>query len=1099
MRINHNIAALNTYRQLASNTSSTSKSLEKLSSGLRINRAGDDAAGLAISEKMRGQIRGLDQSVRNASDGISLIQTAEGALSETHSILQRMRELAVQASNDTNTDNDRAEMQKELNQLTSEMTRIGNTTEFNKQKVLNGGSSAISVTAATEPVAISGAVGTVETTQDYVQGDPAVASEGSLTFTGATVNGTNATVNGFTFNFATTPSDIDSSDGSYDVALGADAAAAANAFESAFNAAKADGAAELANITVSNDLNGVITFSDATGSNTTVLTTTAAATASAGTFAGGTLVGDDTEAVFNFDLTKNFAAGESLIIGSETYTFGTGTGEVAVGDDVSATAASLRTAISARSTYTASGTGANMILTQKTAATGAAPVVTTASPATGTVGSLATTTAYIAGTDAVDPTAAVYNFDISTNFSDGETLTIGSETFTFGDGTGGTVEIGADAEETTTNLRTAVTAGTTYNATGTGSNIVLTQKVAALTAAPAVSTTGSAEGAIGTISGTAGDAGVQGTTEFTISTALEDGDTIAVGGETITVYATDAALALAGDAFGISLESAATADDQDAAIRAMTFDDLTTSGADGQVILTQDVNGTGDVTDAVATVGGTGVVDGIDSTAGDAGIQGTTEFTITAPLSAGETFEVAGETITVYADDAALAAAADAFGISLESAATANDQAAAIRAMTFTGITMGGANGQVTFEQDVNGVGDVTQATAVEETTDGTIGAVTRTTAYDAGSAAIPATAAVFNFNVTKSFVAGDALKIGTETFTFGSGAGQVAVGADAAETAANLRTAITAGSVYTASGTGANIILTQDTPAAGAAPEIAEVGSSVTTPGIYNFGVSTLVEVGGSYKIDGQEIRIVDDAATYAAEITAGTAIMKGADQTAQAANLRTAITSNVSLNTTYTAGGTGATINLTQLVASETDPTVNASAKTGSSGKFTANLQIGANQSQNFQISIEDMRSSALGVSSSISGSAAAVAGASFATNTSNALTDVSSEGGVEYALDVMSSSTATAAITVIDSAITDVSAERSKLGAFQNRLEHTITNLGTSAENLTAAESRIRDVDMAKEMMEFTKNNILQQAAQAMLAQANQQPQGVLQLLQ
>lgn len=138
MIINHNIAALNTYNRLASNNTQTSKSLEKLSSGLRINRAGDDAAGLAISEKMRGQIRGLDQATRNSQDSISLIQTAEGALTETHSILQRMRELAVQASNDTNTGVDRGEIQKEINQLTDEIDRIANTTEFNTQKLLNG-------------------------------------------------------------------------------------------------------------------------------------------------------------------------------------------------------------------------------------------------------------------------------------------------------------------------------------------------------------------------------------------------------------------------------------------------------------------------------------------------------------------------------------------------------------------------------------------------------------------------------------------------------------------------------------------------------------------------------------------------------------------------------------------------------------------------------------------------------------------------------------------------------------------------------------------------------------------------------------------------
>ncbi|HHT37559.1 MAG TPA: flagellin, partial [Firmicutes bacterium] len=138
MRINNNIMALNAHRQLGVNQSNASKSMEKLSSGFRINRAGDDAAGLAISEKMRGQIRGLKQAARNAQDGISLIQTAEGALNETHAILQRMRELAVQASTDTNTEVDRGEIQKEINQLADELSRISNDTEFNKKTLLNG-------------------------------------------------------------------------------------------------------------------------------------------------------------------------------------------------------------------------------------------------------------------------------------------------------------------------------------------------------------------------------------------------------------------------------------------------------------------------------------------------------------------------------------------------------------------------------------------------------------------------------------------------------------------------------------------------------------------------------------------------------------------------------------------------------------------------------------------------------------------------------------------------------------------------------------------------------------------------------------------------
>ncbi|AWK50932.1 flagellin [Clostridium beijerinckii] len=139
MIINHNLPGANAISRMNANSASASSSMQKLSSGLRINKAGDDAAGLAISEKMRGQIRGLDQASANAQDGISMIQTAEGALSETHSILQRMRELAVQSSNDTNVAVDRSEIQKEMDELAKEVTRISNNTEFNTQKLINGG------------------------------------------------------------------------------------------------------------------------------------------------------------------------------------------------------------------------------------------------------------------------------------------------------------------------------------------------------------------------------------------------------------------------------------------------------------------------------------------------------------------------------------------------------------------------------------------------------------------------------------------------------------------------------------------------------------------------------------------------------------------------------------------------------------------------------------------------------------------------------------------------------------------------------------------------------------------------------------------------
>ncbi|SFE18768.1 flagellin [Lentibacillus persicus] len=138
MQINHNIAALNTQNQLAQNNKATQGNLEKLSSGLRINKAGDDAAGLAISEKMRGQIRGLEMAEKNAQDAISMTQTAEGALNESHAILQRMNELAVQSANDSNTQQERDALQNEIDQLTEELSRISEETQFNGKNLING-------------------------------------------------------------------------------------------------------------------------------------------------------------------------------------------------------------------------------------------------------------------------------------------------------------------------------------------------------------------------------------------------------------------------------------------------------------------------------------------------------------------------------------------------------------------------------------------------------------------------------------------------------------------------------------------------------------------------------------------------------------------------------------------------------------------------------------------------------------------------------------------------------------------------------------------------------------------------------------------------
>ncbi|WRS27337.1 flagellin [Oscillospiraceae bacterium MB08-C2-2] len=191
MIIQHNISALNSHRQLGINNASTAKNLEKLSSGYRINRAGDDAAGLAISEKMRGQIRGLEMATQNAQNGVSLIQTAEGGLNETHAILQRMRELAVQSANGTYDDDvDRLNLDEEVQALKSEIDRIANYTSYNGIKLLDG---SLGGTETSTSAAARGALGFGAT------GEITLSGAAATTFSGKTAtfivrgNGTDAT------------------------------------------------------------------------------------------------------------------------------------------------------------------------------------------------------------------------------------------------------------------------------------------------------------------------------------------------------------------------------------------------------------------------------------------------------------------------------------------------------------------------------------------------------------------------------------------------------------------------------------------------------------------------------------------------------------------------------------------------------------------------------------------------------------------------------------------------------------------------------------------------------------------------------------------
>jgi flagellin len=476
MRINHNIAALNTYRQLGSANNAMSNSMEKLSSGLRINSAKDDAAGLAISEKMRAQVRGLDQASANAQDANSMIQTAEGALSETTDILQRMRELATQAANDTNTDTDRGEIQKELNQLTSEINRIGNTTEFNTQKVLDGGvekTSTVNVSTTTAGVAGGGAAtGTVGNFSLTTNSDTGTASSYNLTIDVANIAEDEVlTIDGETIEFydssTGTPGTADQgSDYSIDIAGLSDddvASAIAALNGGSIGTTGVDLTSSGATLTVTAASVGTsgdsitIQNSDASG-----ITGPASADTSGGVnLAGGA---NATPGVYDMELTANMAAGESITFGSVTLTEGK---DFTLGADKDATATAIAAALTSEGTYTGSATSGVITLTEATAS----GVDLTSSDFS------------VSGA----ATAGVSSFNLAQQEA-GDSITIDGQEITFTDdandagiASGTSVLIGADADATAANLRAGIANNATlsvdYSAGGSGSTIELTQQV----------------------------------------------------------------------------------------------------------------------------------------------------------------------------------------------------------------------------------------------------------------------------------------------------------------------------------------------------------------------------------------------------------------------------------------------------------------------------------------------------------------------------------------------------------------------------------------------------------------------------------------------
>ncbi len=1025
MIINHNIAALNTHRQLSGSTSAQSKSMEKLASGLRINRAGDDAAGLAISEKMRGQIRGLEQASRNSQDGISLIQTAEGALNETHSILQRMKELATQASNGTYTDSDRSAIQSEMNAMTSEINRIGNTTEFNTQNLLKGKTAAAVTTAAPSTTVTAGETGIAAgVVSDLATDAKSVVGVNSSATVQASSSKATGTVSGITVNTPSTAgqkASVTVANGITFEATAVETASGASqlngkTIEIVQGAAGSSSSASLSGnkytITIGADASGnsVATnrgelYNEITASlNTAGITEFAAKVpTSTGTVlssidTSGELTGGKVEVAgdYSFDITKAFEeAGDTITIGGKTFTGVIGTADASKGEfeiaannttapTANAQAASLLAAIQAdadlSARFTATNPGAPSATINLVERTGQATGVNLTAPVAG--GS---------GTD--------------------DKLTI--------------TNTGGQNLKTVTIVQGATATGSAAAATGAGATAGLV-----LTAA-----NNNAE-----LNGVKVTLDLSNDASATGITSKWDADT-----QTLTLSG--------------NLDSTAAAGAQSTSIASAVNSGLTAAGFNsGAVTATTPLT--------AAITGGTQINNTITF---GGGAKAVTAGTLAVDSNNGN--------LTVYlADDNA-------------SENTAAKIEAAIKAL-------GNVGGNDFSKYTATGSGNWDSATVGNNIVKGTSTLVGGTEEVKGK----------YTLDITKAFEAGDNVVIKGQVFKavesgadstkgeFNVGAGNTTSQASSLIDAINLNDTLK--DSFTASATGSSITLTENTATG---TDLKTTDLKVNASGVngqFTVDTSELLTDGASISIDGQKISVSgkDSHVGY----DNGTAIKASGSAAEQTKAISDAINKNASLNQLYTASVTAdGKLQLDQKVGNTDAPVVETT--TSTKGDYTTSFQVGANSGQLININVGDMRSESLGISGDGTASTVKAKDGSVASYVATAnVTDGTSTKNTEFALDISTTEKATAAISVLSDAIEAVSAQRSKLGAFQNRLEHTINNLNTSSENLTAAESRIRDVDMAKEMMTQTKNSILAQAAQAMLAQANQQPQGVLQLL-
>jgi flagellin len=1157
MRINHNMAALNAHRLLNINSDKTARILEQLSSGKRINRAADDAAGMAISEKMDAQIKGLRMASRNALDGVSLIQTAEGALTEVHNILQRMRELSIQGANGTLNDSDRTAIQDEINQLTSEINRIGNTTEFNKQELLKGDSKDHESQVIPDYTNLEGGITNYTNAEQHFQwevGKPAQAGDTlELDLNGEKIKVTFAKHN----NENKKPLEVYNVDttkipNTVTVNLDADPASvggSAKALNSALSEVISKNKKLSGNYFVSFDgfdqttiiangefkgEDGHMTATNYSGAG--VLTTESGKEIDGITnlvpamkeFDFSTLKGQDGEKT-NENIENLVGKGMSINgKGIEFYDSLKGKYE---GDQIGV---DIREALDTVDNDQKVGNLIASIINQggakledvklkegnkaPEAKNGEVKVLSVES-SQGVVEANATRSLKVK-----DPTGSDYTVKIAAK-TDGD-LHVNVDTtnkiltITLGD---------AAAKNTAAKIQEAVqkegiVTGTDFRKW----EFTSVNDWDANVDGTAV-TTGTAQ-LKGSISGVAPAArnSIEHKAPIPSKVTFEvDGKKLILidkkgrnGAVTVTQAGVDTLTATETDGnVSIALAKVTPGNNAIAAIQAQLGSDWEVK--DGGV-WNDNITGKKITTSEVTMAGGTEKVDEV---------LGKYSYTITGNFTAGDKINIGGVDFTSMATGAV--ATSKQFDIDAGSMTnTLNSLKAAIDVEPTLSarfdVTVSGNT--ITLTEKAG------QATGVDLTTPTTTSVTANVTGTIVNSsvqevAAVPANATI-SVDDQQLQITDPSGKIDEKIEVYRSPDDQLRVESTSdgnlkiylANTTASKNSVANIQNAIQSLGTVNNIDFSAFTCTDLGTSWGGVIGTTLpaTTPqltggeeeiaaqkGVYNYEITKAFAKDEAITINGVIFKAVESGADpKRGEFNIGVTIEEQRDSL-QAAVSQSTLGSKYEVLKTETniltlreknVSGKDLEEPKTSIPSLNTKLVVEAKIGGEESNKilvedgfdqdYKVNLQIGANAHQGFALAIGDMRGVDLGISGRVGED-----GFSSVLNVTDGTNDVK----IEAALDITNQDNADLAMERYQEAINKISQMRSRLGAYQNRLEHTITNIDNTTENLTAALSRIQDVDMALAMSEYTKMNILQQSGTAMLAQANQRPQSILQLLQ